>query len=101
MKAVFTELGVPNIIVSDNGPQYTSAEFKDFMKHWQIEHRVSYPRNPQSNGLAECCVQTMKTSLIKTIEEGEDVDLVLFNIQDYTPESQTAIASRIAELKEV
>ena len=45
MKAVFAKLGVPNIIVSDGGPQCTSAEFKDFMKHWQIEHRVSSPRN--------------------------------------------------------
>ena len=33
MKAVFAELGVPNVIVSDGGPQYTSAEFKDFTKH--------------------------------------------------------------------
>ena len=77
MKTVFAELGVPNVIVSDGGSQYTSAEFKDFTKQWQIEHRVSSPRNPQSNGMAEHCVQTMKTSLIKTIEEGEDVDLAL------------------------
>ena len=41
MKAVFAELGVPNIIISDSGPQYTSAEFKDFTKQWQIEHIVS------------------------------------------------------------
>ena len=46
MKAVFTELGVPDIIVSDSGPQYTSVEFKEFIKHWQIEHQVSSPRNP-------------------------------------------------------
>ena len=65
------------MIVSDSGPQYTSAEFKDFMKQWQIEHRVSSPRNPQSNGIAERCVQTMKASLIKTMEEGEDMDLAL------------------------
>ena len=77
MKAVFAELGVPNVIVSDSGAQYTSAEFKDFMKQWQIEHRVSSPRNPQSNGMAERCVQTMKASLIKTMEKGEDMDLAL------------------------
>ena len=77
MKAFFTELGVPDTIVSDGGPQYTSAEFKDFTKHWQIERQVSSPRNPQSNGIAKRCVQTMKASLIKTIEEGEDVDLAL------------------------
>ena len=40
----------------------------------------------------------MKASLIKTIEEGEDVNLALLT---YTPESQTAIASRITEHKEV
>ena len=76
------KLGVPNIIVSDGIPQYTSAEFRDFMKHWQIEHRVSSPRNPQSNGMAECCVQTMKASLIKTIEGGEDVDLALLTYKN-------------------
>ena len=77
MKAVFAELEVPDVIVSDGGPQYTSAEFKEFMKQWQIEHRVLSPRNPQSNGMEEICVQTMKASLIKTIEEGEDMDLAL------------------------
>ena len=77
MKAVFAELGVPNMIVSDGGSQYTSVEFKDLAKHWQIEHQVSSPRNPQSNGMAERCVQTMKASIIKTMEEGEDMDLAL------------------------
>ena len=40
MKAVFTELGVPSVIVSDGGTQYTSAEFKDFTKQWQINHSL-------------------------------------------------------------
>ena len=75
MKAVFTELGVPDVIVSESGPQYTSAEFQDFQNIGKSSTEVSSPRNPQSNGMAECCVQTMKASLIKTIEEGEDMDL--------------------------
>ena len=77
MKAVFTELGVPSVIVSDRGPQYTATEFQDFTKHWQIEYRLTSPRSPQSNGMAECFVQTMKASLIKTTGEREDVDLAL------------------------
>ena len=77
MKAIFTELGAPSVIVSDGGPQYTATEFQDFTKHWKIEHRLLSPRNPQSNGMVEHFVQTMKASLIKTIEEGEDVDLAL------------------------
>ena len=52
MKAVFAELEVPNVIVSDSGLQYIPTEFKDFTKHWQIEHRVLSPRNLQSNGMA-------------------------------------------------
>ena len=77
MKAVFAELGVPSVIVSDGGPQYTATEFQDFTKHWQIEHTLSSLRNPQSNGMVEHFVQTMKASLIKTIDEGENVDLAL------------------------
>ena len=80
IKAVLAEFGVPNIIVSDSGPQYISAEFKDFMKQWQIEHTVSSPRNPWPNSMAERCVQTMKASLIKTIK-GEDVDLALLTFK--------------------
>ena len=61
-------------MVDHSTPQQS---LKDFTKQWQIEHGVSSPRNPQSNGMAKRCVQTMKASLIKTMEEGEDVDLAL------------------------
>ena len=88
IKAVFTEFRVPNVIVSNSGPQYTSAEFKDFMKQWQIEHGVSSPRNPQSNGMAGRYVQTMNVSLIKTLEEGKDLNLALL-IYKTTPLSHS------------
>ena len=39
MKAVFNELGVPSVIVSDGGTQYASAEFKDFTRQWQIDDK--------------------------------------------------------------
>ena len=46
MKVIFAELEVPSVIVSYGSPQYTATEFQDFTKHWQIEHRLSSPRNP-------------------------------------------------------
>ena len=44
MKAVFTKLG--SLKHYSLRWWYTSAEFKDFMKQWQIEHRVLSLRNP-------------------------------------------------------
>ena len=56
LKEIFTEIGVPKCIVSDSGTQFTSQEFKDFMKIWGIQHRVTSPTNAQSNGQVECFV---------------------------------------------
>ena len=36
LKEFFTEIGVPRCVVSDGGTQFTSQEFKDFMKMWGI-----------------------------------------------------------------
>ena len=46
--------------VSDNGPQYTSSMFTKFASEWGFEHITSSPTYPQSNGLAERTVQTIK-----------------------------------------
>ena len=50
---VICRFGVPNTIVSDNGPQFVSELFCRLMKKWDILHRTSAPRHAQSNGHAE------------------------------------------------
>ena len=50
---VFTGIGVPKSIVSDDGTQFTLQELKDFTKSWGIQHRFTSPTNAQSNGQAE------------------------------------------------
>ena len=37
LKEIFMEIGVPRCIVSDGGTQFTSQEFKDFMRMWDIQ----------------------------------------------------------------
>ena len=64
-------VGFPKCIVSDGGTQFTSQEFKDFMKDWQIDHRITSPTNAQSNGQAERFIQTVKNSLTKAMEGGK------------------------------
>ena len=77
LKDIFTEIGIPKTIVSDGGTQFTSKEFQDFTKTWGIHHRVTSPTNAQSNGQAERFVQTIKNSLTKAMEGGEDPHLAI------------------------
>jgi transposase InsO family protein len=60
LKAHFARHGIPDIVISDNGPQYSSQEFKQFSTVWEFKHITSSPAYPQSNGKAESAVKTAK-----------------------------------------
>ena len=79
LKEIFIEIGVPKCIVSDGGTQFTPQEFKYFTKIWGIQHRVTSPTNAQSNGQVERFVQTIKNSLTKVMEGGEDLHLAILS----------------------
>lgn len=63
LKAIFARHGIPEVLVSDNGRQFVSDEFKLFAKNWNFQHRTSSPYFPTSNGEAERAVQTAKRIL--------------------------------------
>ena len=63
MKATCARFGIPEQIVSNNGPQYTSEVWKDFCRRFDIRHTTSSPYHPQGNGHAERAVQTAKSIL--------------------------------------
>lgn len=50
---IFARHGFPVSIVSDNGPQFVAAEFKDYMIEHGICHRRVTPYWPQANGQVE------------------------------------------------
>ena len=60
LKKTFSHHGIPEKLVTDNGPQYSSGEFREFSKQYGFIHETSSPHYPQSNGLAEKTVQTIK-----------------------------------------
>ena len=60
MRSTFATLGLPEQLVADNGPSFTSEEFQQFMRNNRVHHIMTSPYHPSSNGLAERAVQTFK-----------------------------------------
>ena len=79
LRSILAEHGIPEELVTDNGPQYSSHEFKKFCSEWGIKHTTSSPLYPQSNGFSERMVQTVKNLLKKSEETGEDPYIALLN----------------------
>ena len=48
LKEAYSRHGIPVILKSDNGPAYSSMEFKDFAKNYGSEHVTSSPRYSQA-----------------------------------------------------
>ena len=77
LKLIFSEHGIPSEICTDNGPCYSSKEFRNFVTAYGFKHTTSSPHYPQSNGFAERMVGTVKKTIKKCIAAGEDIELAL------------------------
>ena len=66
LKKQFARYGYIDELVTDNGPQFSSHEFKKFAKDYQFIHTTSSPHYSQSMGQTERYVQTMKQMIKKS-----------------------------------
>ena len=57
LRKLFAAYGLPEQIVSDNGPQFVCDEFANFVKLNGIKHIHCAPYHPSSNGAAERFVE--------------------------------------------
>ena len=73
LKPVFATHGVPSVLISDNGPNYSSADFKAFCDSWSFKHITSSPHHHQANGKAESAVKIMKNMIRKTQATDGDI----------------------------
>ncbi|XP_055523152.1 uncharacterized protein K02A2.6-like [Wyeomyia smithii] len=61
---LFASYGIPITVVSDNGTNFTSTEFKSFLRMAGVKfHKLTAPYHPSTNGQAERSVQTVKSAL--------------------------------------
>ena len=76
LKSLFARYGIPEVLLSDNMP-FNSKPFHDFASDWNFNLVWSSPRFPQSNGMVERAVQTVKMLLKKAKSEGKDPYIAL------------------------
>lgn len=69
LRELFCRYGLVDTLVSDNGTQFTSHEFQHFIKMNKINHILTAPGKPSTNGQAENFVKTVKKSLYANIKE--------------------------------
>ena len=91
LKQHMSRNGICDICISDNGPQYSSAEFAQFARDWGFRHETSSPMHPMTNGLAEKGVSIAKKILAKARDTRQDPYLFLLEYRNtplecgYTP----------------
>ena len=77
LRQVFSEYGFPQIVMTDNGPPFSSKEFAAFANQYRFDHITSSPRYPQSNSFIERMVQTVKQPMRKCAAAGHDPNLAM------------------------
>lgn len=82
IKSIFARHGIPLILYTDGALCFDSELFRQFTKCWDFVHIMSSPHYPQSNGLAESAVKSMKKLFKKAFDVGEDPYLALLNFRN-------------------
>ena len=70
-------MGIPEVMRSDDGPQYAAKTFEKFTKDLEFQLTPSSLGYPRSNRLAEKTVQPVKDLLEKAKEDNKDPYLAM------------------------
>jgi transposase InsO family protein len=70
---VLAHFGAPAEVVTDQGSEF-QGEFDQLLLRALVDHRVASPHHPQTDGLAERAVGTLKRALRKLCEDSQQHD---------------------------
>ena len=91
LRHLFAAHGLPEQIISDNGPQFTSSNFEKFLRGNGVKHIRCAPYHPSSNGAAERFVRIFKIAMKARQHEALLIQHRLDNFSTYrtTPHATT------------
>ncbi|XP_057721199.1 uncharacterized protein LOC130935456 [Arachis stenosperma] len=67
-RQVITRFGVPEVVISDNGTQFTDKKFTEFFTGLGIKQRFSSVEHPQTNGQVESANKIILLGLKKRLD---------------------------------
>ena len=76
---IFSTYGYPSTLLSDNGPQFVSQTFENYLKARNINHRRSSPYWPSANGEVERFNRTITKTIQCAVAEHKDWKQELHN----------------------
>lgn len=65
MDNIVARYGLPSVLISDNGGEFTSSNFEQWLREFGVTHRLTSPYHPQSNGMTERFNGTIQRLLLK------------------------------------
>lgn len=81
---IFSMFGVPNCIISDNGPQFQGSAYQEMLQSYGVVHTTSSPHHSKSHGFIKRMIRTVKSLLKKLLR---DTDKALLSFRT-TPSAQ-------------
>eukprot|EP00800_Vazella_pourtalesii_P017293 TRINITY_DN5217_c0_g1_i1.p1 TRINITY_DN5217_c0_g1~~TRINITY_DN5217_c0_g1_i1.p1 ORF type:complete len:155 (+),score=12.53 TRINITY_DN5217_c0_g1_i1:249-713(+) len=93
LRKMFATHGLPEVLVSDNGTAFSSAEFHEFTRRNSTCHVRMAPYHPSSNGQVVRAIQTFKDVMKKESPDSLDtrISRFLFHYRN-TPHTTTGVS---------
>ena len=72
MDEIFTMHGIPDSVMTDNGPPFNGKQFAQFAESSGFKHRKVTPLHPEANGQAEAFMKSLGKTIRTAMTEGKD-----------------------------
>ncbi|CAH0715183.1 unnamed protein product, partial [Brenthis ino] len=77
LRTTFARFGHPSQLVTDNGPPFSSLDFKNYCLVNCIIHVSTAPYRPQGNGAAENAIKLIKKIIKRAVFLKEDISMAI------------------------